>query len=132
MPQHNQAVLSVLEELGVKDKPILVAFNKIDLVSDRSWLEISRKEFGNCLFLSAKTGENSGELITKITDYFSDLMLSLQINIPHSRMELVDFFYRQAKVRKIDYLQTGIRIRLDISKVLFSRIEKDKDIKIIC
>jgi len=129
--QHNQAVLSVLGELGAQNKPILVALNKIDLVTDRSWLEISKKEFLNSTYLSAKTGENSDVLIAKITDYFSDLMLSLKIEIPHSRMELVDFFYRQAKIKKIDYLQTGISISLDISRALFSRIENDKDIKII-
>ncbi|MHB8139541.1 MAG: GTPase HflX [Smithellaceae bacterium] len=128
---HNQAVLSVLGELGALDKPILVALNKIDLVTDRSWLEISKKEFPNSIYLSAKTGENLNALIAKITDYFSDLMLSLKIVIPHKRMELVDFFYRQAKVKKIDYLQSGINISLDISRALFSRIENDKDIKII-
>jgi len=129
--QHNQAVLSVLEELGAQDKPILVALNKIDLVSDRGWLEISKKEFPNSIYLSAKTGENLEVLIAKITEHFSDLMLSLKISIPHSRMELVDFFYRQAKVKKIDYLQKGINISLDISRALFSRIQNDKDIKII-
>jgi GTPase len=129
---HNQAVLSVLEELGALDKPILVVLNKIDLVSDRSWLEISKKEFPNSIFLSAKTGENFDVLIAKITEHFSGLMMSLKISIPHSRMELVDFFYRQAKVKKIDYLQGGIKISLDISRALFSRIEKDRDIKIIC
>jgi len=130
--QHNQAVLRVLEELGAQDKPILVALNKIDLISDRDWLEISRKGFVNSILLSAKTGENLEELIAKITDHFSGLMLNLEITIPHSRMELVDFFYRQAKVKKIDYLQKGINIRLDISRNLFSRIEKDKDIRVNC
>ena len=130
LAQHNQAVHSVLEELGAQDKPILVVLNKIDLVGDRSWLEISRKEFPGSILLSAKTGENLEKLIAKITDHFSDLMLSLKIVIPNSRMELVDFFYRQAKVKKIDYLQKGINISLDISRDLFRRIEKDKDIKI--
>jgi GTP-binding protein HflX len=128
--QHNQAVLSVLAELGVQDKPILVVLNKIDLIEDRSWLEISQKDFPNSIFLSAKTGENLAVLIAKITKHFSSLMLSLKITIPHSRMELVDFFYRQAKVKKIDYLQKGINISLDISQALFSRIQNDQDIKI--
>ncbi|MCX5693822.1 MAG: GTPase HflX [Candidatus Omnitrophica bacterium] len=127
---HNQAVLSVLEELELQDKPVLVALNKIDLIQDRSWLEVSKKEFSNSVCLSAKTGENLDILISKVTDYFSGLMLSLNIVIPHHRMELVDFFYRQAKIEKIDYLQDGINISLVIPRMLFSRIEKDKDIKI--
>ena len=81
---------------------------------------------------SAKTGQNIEALIGRIQDYFSSLMLSLKIIIPHSRMELVDFFYRQAKVDKIDYLQKGISISLRISRELFSKINKDEDIRIIC
>ncbi len=130
--QHNQAVQRVLEELGLKDKPVLAALNKTDLVIDRSWLEICKNNFPNSILLSAKTGENIEGLLGYIQEYFSNLMLSLEIIIPHSRMELVDYFYRQAKVNKIDYLQKGIRISLGISKELFNKIDKDKDIKIIC
>jgi len=128
---HNQAVLSVLEELGALDKPILVVLNKIDLVSDRSWSEVTQKGFTDSIFLSAKTGENLDALLAKLIEHFSGLMLSLKITIPHSRMELVDFFYRQAKIKKINYLQKGINISLDISRAFFNKIEKDKDIKII-
>ena len=131
LAQHNQAVLRVLEELGAQDKPILVVLNKIDLLSDRSLLGIFKNEFPHSIVLSAKTGENLDVLIAKLADHFSGLMLSLKIIIPHSRMELVNFFYRQAKVKKIDYLQKGINISLDISRALFSRIQKDKDIEII-
>ena len=130
--QHNQAVLSVLDELGLKDKPVLVAINKIDLVADRSWLEVCKNNFPNSILLSAKTGENLGELIKLIEGHFSNLMQSLKIIIPHSRMELVDFFYREAKIDKIDYLQEGISISLKISRELFNKINKDKDIKVIC
>ncbi|MCK9430108.1 MAG: GTPase HflX [Candidatus Omnitrophica bacterium] len=130
--QHNQAVQSVLDELGLKDKPILAALNKMDLIADRSWLEVYKNEFKDSVILSAKSGENVDALIESIQRYFSGLMLNLKIIIPHSRMELVDFFYRQAKVDKIDYLQEGIRISLRISRELFSKISKDRDIKVIC
>ncbi|MFA5092934.1 MAG: GTPase HflX [Candidatus Omnitrophota bacterium] len=132
LSQHNQAVLSVLNDLGVKDKPILTALNKIDLVDDRSWLDISSKEFSDAILISAATGENITGLITKLEKYFSGLMLNLKILIPHARMELVDFFYRQAKVNKIDYLQTGVQIDLSISRQLYDKISQDKDIKNIC
>jgi len=129
--QHNQAVLNVLDELGARDKPCFTVLNKIDLVEDRSWLEVSRKDFSDSLFLSAKTGENLRALIDKIAGYFSRLMLSLKIIIPHGRMELVDFFYRMAKVHKIDYLQEGVKIDLSISRKLYAKIAQDKEIKII-
>jgi len=132
MYQHNLAVQSVLDELGLKDKPVLVALNKIDLITDQSWLKVYKNEFADAVVLSARTGENIEALIEGIQKHFSGLMLSLEIIIPHSRMELVDFFYRKAKVEKIDYLQKGISISLNISRELFSKINKDKDIKVIC
>ncbi|MFA5349888.1 MAG: GTPase HflX [Candidatus Omnitrophota bacterium] len=132
MHQYNQSVQGVLDELGLKDKPVLVALNKIDLISDRSWLEVCRNEFSGAVILSARTGENLEALIERIQGYFSSLMLNLKIIIPHSRMELVDFFYRQAKVDKIDYLQKGISINLRIPRGLFTKINKDKDIRVIC
>lgn len=131
MHQHDQAVQSVLDELGLKDKPILAALNKIDLIADRSWLEVYKNDFDDSVFISAKTGENLEVLIERIQKHFSALMMSLRIIIPHSRMELVDFFYRRAKVDKVDYSQGGITISLRISKELFSKINQDKDIKVI-
>jgi len=129
--QHNQSVQAVLDELGLKDKPVLVALNKIDLLQDRSWLQVYKNEFADAVILSAKTGENIEVLIERMRGYFSGLMLDLKIIIPHSRMELVDFFYRKAKVDKIDYLQKGVSISLRISRELFNKINKDKDIEII-
>lgn len=130
--QHNQAVLSVLEELGCADKPVITALNKIDLVEDRSWFEVLKKEFGQeAVLISAGSGENLDALIGGIERHFLGLMLNLKILIPHTRMELVDLFYRQAKVNKIDYLQEGIRISLSISRQLYSSLGSDKDIKII-
>jgi len=129
--QHNQSVLSVLEELGAQDKPILTALNKVDLVIDRSWLDVSKNDFFDSVLISSKTGENIKNMVTKMENYFSGLMLNLKIAIPHRRMKLVDFFYRQAKINKIDYLAEGIIINLSISRKLFSKLSEDKDIKII-
>jgi len=129
--EHGQAVLDVLSELGAQDKPMLVVLNKIDLVDDRSWLEITQKDFPDSILISAKTQENLGLLMEKLAEHFSGLMVNLKLILPHTRMELVDFFYRQAKVKEIDYLEDGIKIDLDISRTLFNRIQKDKDLKII-
>ncbi len=129
--QHNQAVLSVLEELSSEDKPILTALNKIDLVEDRSWLAVTKKDFSDSVLLSAKTGENLEVLITRIEEHFSGLRLNIKIIIPHSRMELVDFLYRKAKINKIDYLQEGVRIDLSIARQLYNQISRDKEVKIV-
>jgi GTPase len=130
LTQHNQAVLSVLEELGLKDKPVLVALNKIDLVADPKLLESVHQDFPGAVLISAKTGENLERLIARLIEHFSALMLELELTLPHNRMEMVNFFYQHAKVKKIDYSSKGIKISLGISRALFNRIQNDHDIKI--
>ena len=129
--QHNQAVLSVLEELGAVNKPMITALNKIDMVDDRSWLEITKRDFKDAVLISAKTKENLGVLIEAIQERFAGQQLDIKIIIPHDRMSLVDFFYRKAKINKIDYLDEGIKINLSITKQFYEQISKDKSIKII-
>jgi hypothetical protein len=44
---------------------------------------------------------------------------------------LVDLLYRQAGIKKIDYLQNGIHIDLELPRALFNRLSQEKGIEII-
>ncbi len=37
--ERSSAVFKVLEELGIRDKPMITALNKADLLEDKLWLE---------------------------------------------------------------------------------------------
>ncbi len=128
--EHNRAVQEVLEELGVQDKPVIAVLNKIDLLSDQSWLGQIKNEFNEAIAISAKTRQNLEQLIQKIQEYFAQKVQVLDISIPHTRMDLVNFCYKEGKVISIKYLQKNIKIRLSISKNLRHLIENEKDIKI--
>jgi GTP-binding protein HflX len=124
-------VLDVLEELGAQDKPVITVLNKIDLVSDRSWPDVSVRQFPDPVMLSAKTGENLDMLIARIADFFSGLITRAKLVLPHSRMDLVDLLYRQARIKKIDYLQNGIHIDLELPRTLLNKLSQEKGIEII-
>jgi len=126
--EHNQSVQEVLAELGVKDKSIITVLNKIDLLNDQTWLAQLKNEFTSAIAISAKSRQNIEQLIQKIQEYFAEEMLVLEISIPHTRMDLVNFFYREGKVISIEYLQKNIKIKLSISKVLLRKLEQEKDI----
>lgn len=129
--QHERAVNDVLDELGLGDKPRLVALNKIDRIEDHSWFQMHEGEFGNAVAVSASSGENIQELLKRMEHSFAASMLDIKIAIPHARVQLVDFFYRKSRVESVDYLQNEIHIKLSISRELFERI-KDPEIKVIC
>lgn len=129
--EHYQAVLEVLKELGAAEKPVITLLNKIDLLQDKPAIDKLKKDFPNSVAVSAKLKENFQGLFREIERNFSGRMLELKVIIPHSRMDLVDLFYREGKVKKIDYLQNGIKIHLNLPKAIHHKLLQSKEIEII-
>ena len=126
--EHGKAVLQVLKELQADKKPLITALNKIDLVSDTLWLHKLSEDFPNAVGISAKLKTNLGLLMKKIQDNFAQRMIEKEILIPHSRMDLVDLFYREGKVMEIKYLQKGIKITLNLPKILYDKLLHSREI----
>ncbi|MFH0858216.1 MAG: GTPase HflX, partial [Candidatus Omnitrophota bacterium] len=126
--QHHQAVMQVLKDLGAAEIPIVTVLNKIDLLEDLAWLERQKEDFVKPVAISAKLKQNLDILLKEIEKSFSGRMALFDITIPHKRMDLVDLFYRQGKVKEIKYLQKGIKIKVNLPKVLYQRIARDTSI----
>ena len=126
--EHNKAVFALLEELGIEDKPMITALNKVDLLDDKMWLEKLKKDFPRPVVISAKLKINLDTLIKKIEENFSERMIQVKVLIPHSRMDIIDLFYRQGKVEDIKYLQEGIRVKVNLPKILYHNLLQRKEI----
>jgi GTP-binding protein HflX len=127
--QYSKAVWEVLKELKVDTKPVITALNKIDLLDDPMWLAQLKEDFPNPVPISAKLNQNIETLAEKIGANFISRMSKLEILVPHSRMDLVDLFYREGKVEEIRYLQKGIKIKLNLPKILADKLLHDKEIE---
>jgi GTP-binding protein HflX len=129
--EQNQAVISVLEQLEVADKPRIVALNKIDLLDDKTWLEKIMQDLAPAVPISAKLSYNLDLLLAEIEKRFTQNLTPLYIQIPHARMDLVDLFYREGKVKEIKYLDKGIQIKVDLPKILSQKLLQNKEIEIL-
>ncbi len=127
--EYNKAVFHVLKELQADEKPIITALNKIDLLDDKTWLTQLKNEFPNPITISAKLKNHLDILVDKIQENFAGRMVHLKLLLPISRMDLVDLCYRQGKVEDIKYLQKGIKIELNIPKVLSQKLLSNKEIE---
>ena len=127
--EYKKAVFQVLKELGTDQKPIITALNKIDLLEDKAIIKNAKEDFTNPVAISAKQKENLDELLQKIQQHFSGWMVDFEILIKHKRMDLVDLFYREGKVKDIQYLQKGIKIRLSLPKILSQKLLHNKEIE---
>lgn len=125
--KHNQAVLEVLKQLDADKKPKITALNKIDLMDDTSWLERLKKDFINSVPISAKFNQNLEILLKEVQLNLKEKLELLKTVIPLERMDLVDLFYREGKVKNIKYSQKSIEVEVELPKFLIDKILKNKE-----
>ncbi|HEX2140815.1 MAG TPA: GTPase, partial [Candidatus Limnocylindria bacterium] len=103
-----QAVQTVLDELGAGDKPRITAFNKVDLL-DADLRTGPMPSSPQAVFVSALTGEGLDELRARIVDALRGGMEAVDEVVPWARGELVARARAAGEVAE-DYTQGGIRL----------------------
>ncbi len=124
--EHHGAVVQVLKELNAEEKNIITALNKIDLMEDKIWLAKLKEDFVNPVAISAKFGQNLEALLKEIQNNFASKMVLVETTIPHSRMDVMDLFYREGKVERVEYLQQGIKVKVNLPKLLYHNLLHNK------
>ncbi len=94
--EQSQTVNDVLEELGAAEKPRITALNKVDLLADPS--EVDTSLYPNAVPVSAVTGFQLKELLTKVGDVIATAQEPVQVLLPFERGDLVETFHRRGQV----------------------------------
>ena len=95
--------LEVLEDLGAGDKPMIVVFNKVDLLKNKS----DRDSFGlihpEALYISTKSGEGLETLAEKIEILLNSDKQIMNLSIPADRYDLISMIHREGTVIEEQY-----------------------------
>ncbi len=118
-----EAVLKVLDDLGVEEKPIITVFNKCDLVKDPVYLNLLMEDTPNSVCVSAQTGEGMRALSQRVVDTLKGLLQEVIAVVPYNRNDLVAKCYEQGRVDKIDYQAEGIYLEAHVSHDMASRLQ---------
>ncbi len=109
--QQSQAVYEVLKELQAENKPMVVALNKSDLLSDNFRLKRYLKDFKNSVAISALKGVNIEQLLERLSFQLDSLMTYFEALIPQEKMYLVNLIYSQGQVFTQQYRQDKIYLQ---------------------
>ncbi|MBM3252809.1 MAG: GTPase HflX [Candidatus Omnitrophica bacterium] len=118
--KQNESVLEILDELGVLDRPIINALNKIDKIEDRDLLQELQPDFKNSVCISAKTKENLNLLIDKIMFQFQNMRQIIRVLIPHDKMNLLNMLYEEGNVLKKEFRNDKVYVEAEVSDRLKS------------
>jgi len=119
-----KVVNETLKELNCESKPIIMVFNKIDLLKDRELITYYKQKYINSVFISAVRSININSFIEQI---FSMLNLHLKeytLFLKLDEQKLLSMIYNTAKVINIDYDENGIRITFLASEINYNNITK--------
>lgn len=102
--------MKVLDELGADRTRMLVAFNKIDQVSDPAVLAGLRRHFPDAQFISVKTGEGIQALVERIGEFVSAGATVRELRLPAGESGMIARLHRHASVRETEYLGDEVRL----------------------
>ena len=112
------AVDQVLEEIGAKDKDMIIVFNKIDQGKSYKVEEVIEHYDGKhpVVEISAKNGTNLSLLLDVISKELPDNSIYIEALIPYDQQKLVAFIHENGQILQEEYQDHGTRIEAKIKK----------------
>ena len=117
-PLHAEVVDQLIEELGAGETPRIMVFNKADLVPE---LRLPRQT--DAMYCSALKGIGLDALVQRICGILSEKMHQVHFILPYSAAGMLDQLYRDANVKKAEYLPEGIEVEAVCDSKLYGRLK---------
>jgi GTP-binding protein HflX len=99
-------VRDVIGDVGARDLPEIVAFNKSDLVDDDRRMQLRGLE-PNAVFVSARTGAGIDELTERIAELLPAPEIELTLLVPYDRGEIISRLHVSGRVLSTEYQEDG-------------------------
>jgi GTP-binding protein HflX len=106
-------VREVIGDVGARDVPEVVVFNKADLVDDTQRMLLLGLA-PDAVFVSARTGEGIPDLLAAIEARLPEPDVELTVVVPFSRGDLVSHLHDSGAVESLDYVEEGTRLRVRV------------------
>jgi GTP-binding protein HflX len=103
-------VRDVIGDLGARDIPEIVVFNKSDLVDPDQRLVLRGLE-PTAIFVSARTGEGIDELLTRIANEVPAPEVEMTLLVPYDRGEIISKLHVGGRVLSTEYLEEGTLVK---------------------
>jgi len=103
-------VRDVIGEVGAREIPELVVFNKSDLIAEDDRL-VLRGLQPRAIFVSAHSGEGIDELLAAMAEILPSPQIELDLLIPYERGDLIALLHDHGRVLSTVYAETGSQVK---------------------
>ncbi len=108
-----------LEEIGIKNIPVVYAYNKADLVD----MQIPSVQ-NDSVFMSAKQKIGIHELTDKISEYIFQDYVDCELLVPYDQGEVVSYFNQHANIMSTSYEEDGTKLVMECKQSDYEKFKK--------
>jgi GTP-binding protein HflX len=120
-PQHQMdAVHTVLDEIGARDVPELVVFNKSDLAPDEA-KRLAHSHPGG-VAISARTGDGVDAMLQALAERLRLISRIVELLVPYDRGDVLAMVHREGEVVSTDHEADGLRLQARLSDASVGRL----------
>ena len=119
-----KTTISVLEELGAKNKPMITVLNKIDLLPDEGQISKIRLMYPKTVRISALKQTGFDDLSEAMLHEIQSLRKIAHFKIPQKNYEIVSEILRHGRVIEQDYEENDILIKAEVPIQLADRLKE--------
>jgi len=119
-----QVVNETLSEIGVKETPAVLAFNKTDLVGNQETLMALARRFPGAVFLSAARGINIRALGDRLIGILEEDIIEETVTLGHGDQQLMARIHELGHVLEKRYDDNGVTVRFRIAKKDAGRVRR--------
>lgn len=125
--RHYETTCEVLAELGAADKPMVLVWNKIDLIPEESreaaLAALSAKVSCPCVAASVQQGLGTGELYAACVEIMSHRVTTAKYRIPLSESRIIAIMHRDGKILSTEYEGNDALVEAVLPKEFAARID---------
>lgn len=122
--EQSNAVYHVLDELGIKDKPIITVYNKIDKLEEGSNLAERLQNEENSVCISAKAKLNLDKLLQLICENLNLKAVEAYFLIPYDKSDKAAKLHSVGTVLEQEYLAEGTKLKVRLQSEQIGEFEE--------
>jgi GTP-binding protein HflX len=121
-----EIVSETLRELGSEGKPLVMVFNKLDLLGeDRKYLIAEmRTRYPHAVFISAERGIGIEQLKSEIESVIAEASFELVVEVPLAHYDIASRLHELGEVRERIFSDTHVRLRIRVHVRNKERVER--------
>lgn len=113
-------VYETLEQLGIKDKPVVTAFNKQDLPQKSKICKDFRAD--KTVKISAKYGDGLEELLHAVSELLREGRVYVECILPYADGGRLNLIRKYGQLLSGDYVEEGVKIKAYVPKALYGQL----------